>query len=296
MTYEVQGQKYFAPRTADELAGLVTENPEAILLAGGTDVGLWVTKQHKLLMTLIYTGAIAELHEINETDGNLEIGAAVSYTQAFEKLAAYDESMEVLLQRFASTQIRNSGTVGGNIANGSPIGDGMPPLIALGAKLVLRSAAGVRMIALEDYFISYGKQDRMPGEFIEKIIVPGKAANVLFKTYKLSKRFDQDISAVCSAFALTMDGKTIKSARIAFGGMAATPKRALNVEKYLTGRQWTDETVREAMQFLAQDYTPIKDMRASAEYRMVSAQNLLYRFYIETSEPGTKLRIYGNDG
>lgn len=296
LTYEVQGQKYFAPRTADELAGLVTENPEAILLAGGTDVGLWVTKQHKLLMTLIYTGAIAELHEINETDGNLEIGAAVSYTQAFEKLAAYDESMEVLLQRFASTQIRNSGTVGGNIANGSPIGDGMPPLIALGAKLVLRSAAGVRMIALEDYFISYGKQDRMPGEFIEKIIVPGKAANVLFKTYKLSKRFDQDISAVCSAFALTMDGKTIKSARIAFGGMAATPKRALNVEKYLTGRQWTDETVREAMQFLAQDYTPIKDMRASAEYRMVSAQNLLYRFYIETSEPGTKLRIYGNDG
>lgn len=295
-SYEAKGQKFFAPRNAAELARLLQENPGATMLAGGTDVGLWVTKHHRALDALIYTGAIEDLHRIEETGEGLEIGAAVSHTDAYDRLTAYDESLAELLRRFASTQIRNSGTLGGNIANGSPIGDGMPPLIALGAKLVLRSAAGTRSLALEDYFIAYGKQDRKPGEFVEKIIVPPKTDNMLFKTYKLSKRFDQDISAVCAAFALKMDGQKIAEARIAYGGMAATPKRASATETFLTGKEWSEETARGAMAIFPQDYAPLTDMRASAEYRMMGAQNLLYRFYLETTAPQTQTRVYNYGG
>lgn len=291
--YEHADGKYFAPVTIDELAKTFAEFPDATLLAGGTDVGLWVTKQHRDLPVVIYTGNVAALKNIVSTDEGLEIGAAVSYADAFTHLAAIDESFEELLRRLGSAQIRNSGTLGGNIANGSPIGDGMPPLIALGARIVLRSSSGARDVALEDYFLAYRKQDRRVGEFVEKIIVSKKADNVLFKTYKLSKRFDQDISAVCAAFALTLDAGVVTSARIAFGGMAATPKRASITEQYLHGKTWNEETAKAAMSLLAQDYAPLKDMRASAEYRSLTAQNLLYRFYVETTT-GEKVRVYGH--
>lgn len=292
-SYEAQGQKYFSPITVDELATVLAQHPQAVLLAGGTDVGLWVTKQHRELATIIYTGNVSDLKKVSSTQEGLEIGAAVTWSAAFEALAAYDESLEELLRRFASQQIRNSGTVGGNIANGSPIGDGPPPLIALGAKVVLASQAGRRTVALEDYFIAYGKQDRKPGEFVEKIIVPAKSADVLFKVYKISKRFDQDISAVCAAFALKIKNGKIEDARIAFGGMAATPKRATETEKILKGKDWSEDTARQAMKTLNSDYAPITDMRASAAYRADVARNLLYRFFLETTQPQIETRVYG---
>ena len=291
-SYEVGEQKFFSPRTVEELAEILAQYPAATLLAGGTDVGLWVTKQHRKLETIVYTGNIIALQQINKTTSGLEIGGAVSYSRAFEGLAGYDETLEELLRRFASTQIRNLGTIGGNIANGSPIGDGPPVLIVLGAKLVLRSKTGTRTLSLEDYFLAYQKQDRKPGEFVEKILVPLRQENVLFKAYKISKRFDQDISAVCGAFALTIKDKVIAEARIAFGGMAATPKRAAVAEKSLVGKAWNETNARVAMAALGEDFKPLTDMRASAEYRGQVAANLLYRFYLETTEPKTETRVY----
>lgn len=290
--YEAADGKFFAPVTVEELADVVNAYPEATLLAGGTDVGLWVTKFHKALPVIIYTANVCELQQIRKTATALEIGAAVTYSKAFEELAAYDDSLQELLSRLGSMQIRNSGTIGGNIANGSPIGDGMPPLIALGAQLMLRSVDGVRTIALEDYFIAYKKQNRKRGEFVEKIIVPRRAKNTPFRVYKISKRFDQDISAVCGAFSLSFKGKMISEARIVFGGMAATPKRAAAMENSLIGKSWTEETITHAMSLLDQDFTPLSDMRASADYRRTMAQNLLYRFFIETTEPETATRVY----
>ena len=295
-SYEGGGGKYFAPVTAKELADALTAHPGATILAGGTDVGLWVTKQHKDLPVIIYTGNVRELQEIKSTAAGLEIGAAVTYTDAFKALAAYDESLEEMLRRLGSVHIRNLGTVGGNIANGSPIGDGMPPLIALSAKVVLRGKSGARTVNLEDYFIDYGKQDRKPGEFVEKVIVPAKAKNVLFRVYKISKRFDQDISAVCGAFALTVDGKRIIGARIAYGGMAGTPKRAAAMEKALTGKVWDEDAAKAGMSALDQDFKPMSDMRASKEYRREAARNLIYRFWLETTQPDIETRVYDYQG
>lgn len=290
--YEHDGKKFFAPVTTDELAHILAEYPNATLLAGGTDVGLWVTKMHKDLDVVIYTPNVKELHNIEFTRAGLEIGAAASYTEAFEALADYDESFEILLKRLGSVQIRNAGTVGGNIANGSPIGDGMPPLIALKAQLVLRSRESRRTLNMEDYFLAYKKQDRRPGEFLEKIIVPPKASGTLFKTYKISKRFDQDISAVCSAFSLCLENGVIKEARIVFGGMAATPKRALKTEEAVIGKKWNEGTVAVAERALNQDYSPLSDMRASSEYRGTVAKNLFRRFFIETTEPNVETEVY----
>lgn len=290
--YETTGSSYFAPVTVEELAETIAAHPQGTLLAGGTDVGLWVTKQHRPLPILIYTGNVKALRQITFTEQTTEIGAAVSYTEAFDTLAQQDASMGELLRRLGSVHIRNSGTLGGNIANGSPIGDGMPPLIALGAQIILRSTAGTRTLALEDYFIAYGKQDRQPGEFIEKIIIPHRGQNVLFKTYKVSKRFDQDISAVCGGFALHLEGEVITQARLAYGGMAATPKRARQAEAVLMGRKWDEIALSEAMSAIAEDFAPLTDMRATAQYRSRVAHNLLARFYAETKAGETATQVY----
>jgi xanthine dehydrogenase small subunit len=292
-TYKHDKQTFFAPQSISELEDVLDKHTDATLLSGSTDVGLWVTKHHKALNTVIYLGNIDELQQISHSKESLEIGANVSYSKAFLNLSSYDESFEELLRRFASVQIRNAGTIGGNIANGSPIGDGPPPLIALGTKITLRSKKESRTINLENFFIEYGKQDLRKGEFLEKIIVPIKKENTLFKTYKISKRFDQDISAVCGAFALEIENNNIVNARIAFGGMAGTPHRALKTEEFLNGKKWTEETALKAMEILSTDYTPLTDMRASAEYREKVAKNLLYRFYIETKEPDIQTRVYG---
>lgn len=277
---------YYAPVTIDALAALATRYPEATFLAGGTDVGLWVTKQHRELETVIYVGDVSELREITDAGSSLEIGAGASYTDAMSTLGDLYPDLQELIRRIGSVQIRNSGTIGGNIANGSPIGDSMPALIAAGATLVLRKGGAQRTLPLEDYFIAYGQQDRSPGEFVEKVVLPKPAANQHFKAYKLSKRFDQDISAVCGCFGLTiMDGE-VSTARICFGGMAATPKRATAAEAALEGQSWTEQAVRAAMKAMEADYSPLTDMRASADYRMASAQNLLLKAFYEIEGAG----------
>ncbi|MEX0298693.1 MAG: xanthine dehydrogenase small subunit, partial [Kordiimonas sp.] len=266
-------KRYFAPVTIDTLAEIAEANPNATFLAGGTDVGLWVTKMHKELETVIYVGGVRELQEIQETGDTIEISAGVSYTDAMHLLGSQYPDMGELVRRIGSTQIRNSGTIGGNIANGSPIGDTPPALIAAGAKLVLRKGKAERTINLEDFFIDYGKQDLVPGEFVAKIIVPKAKADQKYGAYKLSKRFDQDISAVCAAFSITFEGERVAEARFAYGGMAATPKRAAHAEATVVGRVWSEETIESAIAELAKDFTPLTDIRASADYRMLSAQN-----------------------
>jgi xanthine dehydrogenase small subunit len=283
-------KRFFAPHTRDELAALYLRHPDATLLAGGTDAGLWVTKKLMTLSTVISVMSVADLHHIAETPEALEIGAAVTYSQAFATLAKLHPDFGELLRRLGSAQVRNAGTIGGNIANGSPIGDSPPPLIALGATLVLRRGDSERRMPLEDFFLAYGKQDRAPGEFVEKVVVPKLAADAAFRVYKLSKRFDQDISAVCGAFHIRRDGDVVCAARICYGGMAATPRRARAAEAMLTGKPWRENVVRDAMQALEADYQPIGDMRASAVYRMTAAKNLLFKAWLEISgAPATRV-------
>jgi xanthine dehydrogenase small subunit len=282
-TYSADGRAFHAPRTLDELVALRAAHPAATLLAGSTDIGLWVTKQMRELGDIIYLGHVAAQRGVSEADGMLEIGAGVTLEDAYQAVCRYyPEQLSDMWQRFASLPIRNAGTLGGNVANGSPIGDSMPWLIALGSEVVLRSAAGRRIMPLEDLYLGYQKKDMLPGEFVEAVRVPLPRPGVQFRTYKLAKRFDQDISAVCAAFAFHLEDGVVKQARIAFGGMAATPKRAAAAEAALTGQAWTEAAVRAAMAAMAQDYAPLSDMRASSAYRMQAAQNLLRRFWFET--------------
>jgi xanthine dehydrogenase small subunit len=282
-SYTAGTQTFHAPRTLAELVALRAANPGALLLAGSTDVGLWVTKQLRDLGDIIYLGHVDALKTVQEAGGMLDIGAGVSLDDAYRAVCAhYPEQLKTMWQRFASLPIRNAGTLGGNVANGSPIGDSMPWMIALGSEVVLCGPDGERTLALEDLYLGYQQKDLRPGEFVRAVRVPLPREDVAFRTYKLAKRFDQDISAVCAAFAFTFDGPVIKQARIAFGGMAATPKRAAATEALLAGRTWDEDTLTSAMAALLDDYAPLSDMRASSSYRMQAAQNLLRRFWYET--------------
>jgi xanthine dehydrogenase small subunit len=285
---------FHAPRTADELAAVHERLPDARLLAGGTDVGLWVTKQHLRLGDLIYLGNVADLQQVAVAAGHVEIGAAVSLTDAVATLDRHYPELRELWRRFASPPIRNAGTLAGNIANGSPIGDSMPPLIVLGTTVVLRRGAARRELPLEELYLAYQKTALAPGEFVERVRVPLARPAVRCAAYKITKRFDQDISAVCAAFALELDGGTVRSVRVAFGGMAATPRRAPACEAALAGQPWNAATCERAAAALAKDYTPIADMRASAAYRLTVAQNLLRKFHLETSGAlaGAPSRLY----
>ena len=286
---EYEGRRFFSPRSIDGLCQQLDRYPDAVLLAGGTDVGLWITKQLRILDTLIYTANVPELNRlgINKEKSCLEIGAAVSYTDAMDALCAHYPEFGPLLSRIGAVQVRNVGTIGGNIANGSPIGDMPPPLIALGARLVLRSTAGRRELDLEDFFIDYGKQDLRAGECVEKVLLPLPdpeiSGDLQFRVYKLAKRFDQDISAVCAAFALQLNGEVVQSIRICYGGMAGIPARALHTESTLVGERWSQESIEGAMAAMTKDFQPLSDWRAGSEYRMLSSQNLLQRFYLETT-------------
>jgi xanthine dehydrogenase small subunit len=273
---------YFAPASISELANYYLQNPEACILAGGTDVGLWVTKQLRELPAVIYLGNVAELNRISKTDTNIEIGAAVSLTDAFDNLSAGYPEFAEMFRRFSSVPVRNAGTLVGNIANGSPIGDSMPALISIGARIKLRRGSESREIVLEDLYIDYQKNAMQSGEFVESVIIPKRDDSMQVRCYKLCKRFDQDISAVCAAFALRLDGDTVASIDIVLGGMAAIPKRAAQAEAVLNGDTWDEASVQKAMKALAQDFSPLTDMRASAAYRRQGAANLLYRFYLET--------------
>jgi len=284
---------FHAPATLDDLAALVAAHPDATIVAGATDVGLWVTKQMRRLDTVIYIGRVAELARLHEAPDGIEIGAGVSYSDAMATIATHYPDFGEVIRRLGAVQIRNMGTLGGNVANGSPIGDASPCLIAAGATLHLRCGQAVRSLAVEDFFIDYGKQDLGPGEFVERITLPYPAPDAWFRAYKISKRFDQDISAVLGAFNLTHADGVINEARVAFGGMAATPKRAPAVEAALTGAPWTEATVARAMAALDQDFAPIDDLRASAAYRLTVAKNLLMRLFIETTEPAEETRLVG---
>jgi xanthine dehydrogenase small subunit len=288
------GRRFYAPATADAVAELLLEHPDARIVAGATDVGLWVTKDLRVLETVIDLGRVRELQQIEDTGEALEIGAGVTYTDALPILAALYPDIGEVFRRLGGEQVRNVGTIGGNIANGSPIGDSPPLLIALGARLVLRKGDARREMPLEDFFIDYGRQDREPSEFVEKIILPKPEAGVRFRAYKISKRFDQDISAVLGAFALKVEDGKVAAIRIAYGGMAATPKRAPNAEAALIGRPWNETTLDAAVEALVRDFTPISDWRASAGYRARVAGNLLRRLFIETTDEATDTRLVGD--
>jgi xanthine dehydrogenase small subunit len=271
----------FSPRDSDELAEWYQANPDAVLVAGATDVGLWVTKQLRELRPVAFLGGVEDLKGIEVQGGQLHVGACVTISALREAVKDRLPSFGELLRRYASVQVRNAATIGGNIANGSPIGDGPPALIALGATLHLRRGDEMRSMALEDFFLEYRKQDRRPGEFVAGVSFPEKASAL--RCYKISKRFDQDISAVCGCFNVVVEGGVVTSARIAFGGMAGVPKRASLAEAALVGREWTEASVEAAAEAMSGDFAPLTDMRASAGYRMLTAQNLLRRYFQDLS-------------
>ncbi|MDE1164019.1 MAG: xanthine dehydrogenase small subunit [Pseudomonas sp.] len=284
-------KRCLVPLTIGDLADLYGSHPEARLLAGGTDLALEVTQFHRTLPVMIYVGNVAELKRIEHLDDHIEIGAATPLTDCYGALSAEYPDFGELLHRFASLQIRNQGTLGGNIGNASPIGDSPPLLIALGAQIVLRKGDSTRTLALEDYFIDYRITARQESEFIEKVIVPRASAKRAFRAYKVSKRLDDDISAVCAAFSLQVEQGLITDARAAFGGMAAIPKRAKACEAALVGKAWNNATLEAACAALADDFSPLSDFRASKEYRLLSAQNLLRKYFIELQTPHIETRV-----
>jgi len=288
LSLELDQARYHAPGALAELAELYLQRPDAQILAGGTDVGLWVTKQLRELPALIYLGNVAELKRIDVSAEGIEVGAAVCLTDAFDAIEPHYPEFGEMFRRFASVPVRNAGTLVGNVANGSPIGDSMPALMAVSAYARLRRGDQQRELALEDLYLDYMKNALQAGEFIESIVIPPRADALLLRCYKLSKRYDQDISAVCAAIALRLDGEKVSEIRIALGGMAAIPKRALQTEQALLGKDWDESTVRMAMNNLRNEFTPLSDMRASAGYRSRATANLLYRFYLET-RPGQAL-------
>ncbi len=269
------------PSNVDDLAACLLEWPDATIISGATDVGLWVTKFLRNIGPAIFIGHLNELKAVNRQGDLLLIGAGASYTDCQSALSEHLPHLTSYWDRIAGWQVRNLGTVGGNIANGSPIGDTPPVLIALGAEITLRRGRDRRTLALQDYFIDYGKQNRAAGEFVESIQVPLPGPNDRNAAYKISKRRDEDISSVAVGIHMTVTDDLIGNARIAFGGMAATPKRASKAEAALNGQPWSHDSFEAAAKALIDDFQPLTDWRASSEYRMLSAQNLLRRFFLE---------------
>ncbi|MGY4830495.1 xanthine dehydrogenase small subunit [Sphaerotilaceae bacterium SBD11-9] len=287
---QVEGREridhFHAPRTLASLAALREQQPQAQLLAGCTDIGLWVNKQFKQLGDIVYLGEVAELKQIDEREGALHIGAGASLEAAWAAVAQRWPPLTEVWLRFASPPVRNAGTMGGNIANGSPIGDTAPVLMALDAQVLLRKGARERRVPLAGFYLDYMKNQLQPGELLQALLVPLPTAGQQVRAYKISKRFDCDISAVCAGLAIELEGDTVTRVRIAFGGMAATVKRAAEAEAALIGQAWSQENVKRAQAALAQDFAPLTDMRASAAYRLQVAQNLLQRFWLETRTQG----------
>jgi xanthine dehydrogenase small subunit len=284
---------FAAPASLDSLAALYARFPDATIVAGATDVGLWVTKQLRDLKRVIWLGRVVGLDNVGESaDGGLSLGATLKLEDATPLLGAIHPDLSEMLRRFGSKQVRVSGTVGGSIANGSPIGDLAPALIALGGRVVLRKEDRTRALPLEDFFIAYGKQDRGPGEFVLAVEAPRLAAGQHYRAFKVSKRFDEDISAVMFAVRIDLEGRRIVGARVACGGMAATPKRAAKAERALVGASLDEPASwRCAREAISEDFTPLTDMRATAAYRMTVATNLLEKALIELSGAGPPTRI-----
>lgn len=291
---EAEGKRCLLPQSLDELAQLYQQHPQAKLLAGGTDLALEITQRHQDIPLIIAIGQIEALRQVSWQGDRLVIGAGAALSDLYPMLANYHPAFGELLARFASQQIRNQGTLGGNIANASPIGDGAPLLLALDALLILRCGATQRELPLNDFFLGYRQTALQPGEFIESIVLPASAP-ADFRAWKVSKRLEDDISAVCGAFNLTFDQGVIRSARVAFGGMAATSKRAELCEQQLVGQPWRRETLEQAAQALAQDFTPLSDFRASSAYRLLVAQNLLRRYFIALTAPQLAIEVTAHE-
>jgi xanthine dehydrogenase small subunit len=277
----------FRPETAGDLARWYADNPHATLIAGATDVGLWVTKALRDLPNIAFIAGVEDLRGVEVTDTEIRIGAVTTLAELGPAIAPHHPDFAELIRRYGSVQVRGAATIGGNIANGSPIGDGPPALIALSARLHLRRGDTRRSMALEDFFLDYGKQDRAPGEFVEAVSIPRQTDRL--RCYKLSKRFDQDISAVCGCFSIIVKDGLVQSARIALGGMAGIPKRAATVEAALLGKPWSEATIAAARAGFARDFTPLSDMRASARYRLRAAENMLTRYFHE--DQGAQARV-----
>lgn len=278
--------QYFAPTTIERLDQLRKQYPEATLVAGNTDVGLWINKQLRDLPVMIHFGLVDELKHITVNDNEISIGAAVSLTDAFETLTDYFPALTDLFRQFASLPIRNAGTLAGNVANGSPIGDAMPALLVLDTEVILSSVSGKRRVALKAFYLGYQQKDMAADEWVEAVVIPKPSPNSTSRlaSYKVSKRFDQDISAVCSAFYLELDvNRVIRQVRFAYGGMAAIPKRADNTEQVLLGKVWNKSALQLAMETVTEDFQPLSDLRASVNYRIKLAANLIRRFYLETT-------------
>jgi len=279
------------PANIDDLADVLVEKPHLRIVAGASDAGLWVTKQMREISPVVFIAHLSQLRMMVEGEDALSIGAGVTYADFLPMVKKHFPHLLAFWPRIGGSQVRNVGTIGGNIANGSPIGDTPPVLIALGAAITLRYGKQRRFLPLEDYFVSYGKQDRKPGEFIESICIPYPDPGAKFAAYKICKRRDEDISSLSGAFKVRLDrDNRVAEVAVVFGGMAPIPKRANNVEKALQGQSWNETTIASAMTVFAWDYSPLSDVRASSEYRLLAAQNLLRRFYLETMGEHSELR------
>ena len=292
-SFEAAGQIFFAPRTLREACALRAAHPEARMLAGGTDLGLDFSKERRRYAKTLWLSGVAELNRIARAVDHIEIGAAASYTTALPLLDGEFPSLGALIRRIGSRQIRNLGTIGGNIANASPVGDMLPCLIALDATLTLHGPTGRREMAIEDFFLDY-RQTALAGDaLIEAVRIPRLAGNQTFRVYKVSKRFDQDIAAVLGAYRLEVSEGIVTAARIAYGGMAATPRRALAAEAALVGKRWAQNSLAAAKAALSSDFTPITDFRAGADYRRAVAANLLDRLYMQTTSAAVPTEVHG---
>ena len=292
---------FMAPKNLADLLHLRQSHPAATILAGGTDIGLWVTKQHKKLPEIIYLGDVAELQNIINSKDKIVIGAAVSLSRAFAEIEKHYPDMRELALRFASTPICQSGTLVGNIANGSPIGDSMPFLIALKAELILIGKERQRVMPLDQYYLDYRKTALAGDEIVAYLCLNLPEQNnpqkLRFATYKVARRYDSDISAVCGGFALWLDADgMITEARLAYGGVAAIPKRASRAEQALIGKKFTESAIKAAMAELSAEFAPLSDLRADKSYRQAMMQNLLWRFYLEKNPdqplPRSELNVY----
>ncbi len=274
--------RFYAPRTLDELARLRALRPDARLLAGCTDIGLWVNKQFRDLGDILYLGEVDELKRIAVVDGELHIGAGATLEDAWSALAVHWPQLNEAWLRFAGPPVRHAGTMGGNIANGSPIGDSAPVLMALSASVVLQRGQTTRSMLLDDFYVDYMKNQLAPGEFVLAMRVPLPTPTQQLRAYKITKRYDCDISALFAALVIELDGDIVRSARFAFGGMAAVVKRAHGAEAAVIGQAWTAATIDAAMAALDHDFKPLSDLRASADYRRQVARGLLKRLWLET--------------
>jgi xanthine dehydrogenase small subunit len=282
---------YISPENLPDFLRARAQHPDAQLVAGCTDVGLWVTKMHQQFARVLDITRVAELRRIEDYPHHIAIGAAVNLTDAFAALVTDRPQLQRFAQRFAGLPVRNSGTLGGNVANGSPIGDSMPLLISLGANIVLmchrKGRIQHREMPLEDLYTGYRKNVMAPDEVLAWIKVPKATATQTCRVYKISKRFEDDISAVCLGLNLTITHGVVRSASIGVGGVAATPVRAIRTEAILKGKRWDHDTVQRAMAMLQTEFTPISDMRASAHYRIQVLGNLLQRFWLDSQGQGS---------